>query len=114
MKNPKKIYISGPITGRPVAQAEAEFAYAAERLASRGWQVVNPMSLPVHETHDQSYAAYMREDLRELLDCGAIYMLPGWHNSRGARCEKHVAEMLELSVFFGQGFLGSFYPNCPL
>jgi hypothetical protein len=113
MKNPKKIYISGPITGRPLEQAEAEFAHAAERLASRGWEVVNPMALPVHETHDQSYAAYMREDLRELLDCGAIYLLPGWRYSRGARCEKQVADILEMITFYGNS-QHAIYPNCPL
>lgn len=95
-----RIYVSGPISGRDLTEAEAHFADAAAALAAKGWEVVNPMALPAHAHHDGSYANYMRHDLRALLDCDAIYMLQGWTTSRGAMCEKHVAEMLELPVWF--------------
>ena len=33
----------------------------------------------------------MRADLRALLGCDAVYMLPGWRGSRGATVEHAVA-----------------------
>lgn len=41
----------------------------------------------------------MRSDLRALLDCDAIYMLPGWSRSRGARLEARVARACGLRIF---------------
>ena len=41
-----------------------------------------------------TWAEYMRTDLRALLDCEAIALLPGWEQSRGARCEVSIAEDL--------------------
>jgi hypothetical protein len=41
--------------------------------------------------HWCSHRGYMRADLRALLDCDAIFMLPGWRESRGATVEHAVA-----------------------
>ena len=40
-------------------------------------------------------------DIRELVACDAVYMLPGWPASRGARLEHHVAVELGLHVIDG-------------
>ena len=43
--------------------------------------------------------AAARRDLLALTECDAIYLLPGWENSAGARAEKAVADWLGLSEF---------------
>jgi hypothetical protein len=110
-----KIYVSGPITGRPLDQAKAAFAAAAAACAARGHDVVNPFDVPPHYTcqcrhatnhldgagggHD--WGCYLRGDLAALLDdCHAIYMLPGWESSHGARLELQVASAVGLQVLW--------------
>jgi hypothetical protein len=36
----------------------------------------------------------MREDIKALMDCGGIYVLPGWMESRGATMEVELASTL--------------------
>lgn len=93
----KKIYISGRITGME-QEAPVLFAQAERMLSSRGWETVNPMTLP-HQ-HDKSWAAFMREDIKALCDCDAIYMLDNWRRSRGAFIEWALATVLGMKILY--------------
>lgn len=84
-----KVYIAGPITGQPNWN-RTSFTAAEERLIEAGHDPVNPHKLHNGRT-DLSHGEYMRTDLRALLDCDAIHMLPGWGRSKGARVEREVA-----------------------
>jgi len=42
----------------------------------------------------------MRADIRALLECDAIYMLRGWEQSAGARCEHLVAAMCGIEIMY--------------
>lgn len=90
-----RLYISGPMTGIPEWNFPA-FNAAADRLRGLGFDVVNPADGGAEE--GKAWEAYLREDLRLLLDCDAVATLPGWRNSRGARLEVHVAESLGMDV----------------
>jgi len=93
-----RIYIAGPMTGKPGYNYPAFFE-AEQQLRALGVDPVNPATLhgdaPIGSL---SHSAYMRTDLRALLDCDAIYMLRGWHASKGARCEYQVAHCIGLRV----------------
>ena len=96
-----KVYLSGPITG--VKDHAARFAMAEKYFADRGHKVENPEKLGglLEELHGAQpgalpWADYMREDIKALVDCDAIAMLPGWNESRGARLERQVADALGL------------------
>ena len=41
-----------------------------------------------------TWAEYMRTDIRALVDCEVIALLPGWGQSRGARREVSIADEL--------------------
>lgn len=86
-----KLYISGPMTGIPDFNAPAFNAAAAE-LRAAGYDVINPADNGSDES--KTWADYMRIDLRQLLDCDGMALLPGWSASRGARLEKYVATEL--------------------
>ena len=88
-----RIYISGPITGVP--DYRRAFYNAEHALQDRGHQVQNPARHPFGLTR----VDYMRLDLAQLMTCGAVYMLPGWEHSGGARIEHALAEYLELQIF---------------
>jgi hypothetical protein len=93
-----KIYISGKITGLEFEKAFYLFYKAEKLLQSQGYSVVNPMKLP-HE-HDKSWESYMKEDLKAMLDCDSIYLLPNYNDSKGALIEKELAELLGLDVIY--------------
>ena len=82
-----KVYISGAITG--IKLYREIFNATEEILKDKGYDVINPCEL--NHNHDLSYEAYMKEDLKALLDCDSIYMIPGWEKSQGANFELQVA-----------------------
>lgn len=92
----KRLYISGPMTGLPDWNFPA-FNAKAQELRERGFQVVNPAE---DKEPDLEWSDYLRIDLRMLMDCDAIYMLPGWQGSKGARLEHHVACELGFAVLY--------------
>ena len=93
-----KVYLSGPITG--VNDFEKNFAIAEKYFSGRGHAVENPVKtgavLKELSGKEPTWAEYMREDIKTLVDCDAIAMLPGWGDSRGARLERQVADALGL------------------
>lgn len=96
----KRIYIAGPMRGRPEYNFPA-FRTAAELFRRRGWIVVSPVEVGLlfgnnPEVHGSEY---IREDLIHLARCHAIALLPGWEASTGARCEVAVALTLGLQFF---------------
>lgn len=101
MKNNKRVYISGKITGLPIEVATDKFNKAVTQLELHGWDnenIVNPMTL-THD-HDLSWENYMRVDLIALLKCTHICMLKNWHTSKGANIEYNLAKDLNLTIMF--------------
>lgn len=93
----KRIYIAGPMTGLLDLNFPAFNAETA-RLRAAGWEVLNPAE--INPDHTMAWADCMRRDLAALVTCDAIQMLPGWHSSRGADLEHHVAQQLGLQVLY--------------
>lgn len=96
----KRIYIAGPMTGLPEFNYPAFNAKAAE-LRAMGYEVENPAENP--EPECKSWQGYMRMSLHQIAQCDSVYMLPGWHNSKGARLEYQIASGLGLALM---GHLG--------
>ena len=91
----KKIYISGKITGNPNYKADFEAAELALKIA--GFQPVNPAE--EHLPDGATWADYMRQDIKLLCDCDAIYMLNGWRESEGAKIEHKLARDLGIEIY---------------
>ena len=90
-----RIYVSGPMTGHPELNFPAFHAKAKE-LRAQGFDVCNPADHD--EVPNQSWAFYLRKDIRLLMDCQALHLLPGWASSRGARLEHHIARELGMQI----------------
>ncbi len=96
-----RVYISGPMTGH------ADHNYPAFNAAAAAWrEKYDPETITVFNPAEEfdgdttlPYERYMRNDITLLLKANAIAMLPGWRNSKGARFELLVAQMLGLTVF---------------
>ena len=86
-----KIYISGPMTNIKDLNKKA-FSEAAERIKKLGYEVVNPHDI----ANDGSWRDAMRQDIKAMMDCDAIYLLHGYEDSRGAMIEYRIAKMLDM------------------
>ncbi len=94
-----RIYVAGPMTGLPDFNYPA-FHDAAARLRKRGWHVENPADNPApHVDAECNWTAYMRMGVSQLMTCSAIYLLPGWQQSKGASLEHFIAQRLGLTVY---------------
>jgi hypothetical protein len=95
---PARVYIAGPMTGLPEYNFPA-FRAAAIRLREFDFDVISPVEIDHGPGKPGSHSAqhYLRNDLRALIDCDGIALLPGWEQSIGARCEAAVALTLGLA-----------------
>lgn len=89
-----KVYIAGAITNNP--NYKQQFADAEKYLMSLGHAVINPI-----KNDGFSYKEYIDMGLCELMRCDAIYLLPGWEKSEGARLEYHYSVTAGVSVIYG-------------
>lgn len=94
-----RIYISGPISGRPKEEYLAHFAEAAASLHTQGFKPVNPTTMfgifqPIFNRVPYKYQVLI--DCLALARCQRIYLLSGWSHSRGARLERTIAAWLDI------------------
>ena len=84
-----KIYIAGPITG--TKDYNERFYAAATAILRKGHEPINPtdlcMLIPVYGPNAISYGHIMNICKALLGACDAIYLMPGWQRSNGARVE---------------------------
>lgn len=94
-----RIYVAGPMTGIPELNFPA-FHAAAAALRAEGHHVENPAEINADPA--AQWLDCMRMDIARLVTCDAVYMLPGWQNSRGALVEHTLAAGLGLQVLHAQ------------
>jgi len=96
----KKVYISGPIAHYDLQERKNTFAQYADMLEQLGYTPVNPFDNPLHRAGraDADWREHMREDIRMLLDCDCILMLPDWWRSKGCKLELDVASSCGIMV----------------
>lgn len=103
-----RLYLAGPMTGLPDLNFPAFHAEAA-RLRALGYDVVNPAEINggadelvacAQMTPAELKAHWrkcMRADIKQLVDCDGVALLPGWQKSKGARIEADLARNLGMS-----------------
>lgn len=94
------VYLSGPMSGLPDLNYPT-FHAAAHALRLLGYSVINPAEFKTTTegmTEAEAWRAYMQVDIKALVDCDAIVMLPGWPESRGATLERSIAQGLQMPV----------------
>jgi hypothetical protein len=90
------VYISGKISGLDYKHALNNFNNAEKKLNEQGYNVINPMRAVPFDP-DKEWIDYMELDLDLMVNCDAIFLMPNWKDSTGARIEKRFAEVLHLT-----------------
>lgn len=97
-----RCYISGPMTGIEDYNFPA-FENAATELRRRGHAALSPHELYEEVVEDVApntpyWSDFLRADIPALCLCDTIVLLHGWHRSKGARLEHHIALELGMAV----------------
>lgn len=123
-----KVYLSGPISTLipDVDSEELKGRFRSLQFWLKRnfghWEVVNPLEVepgcgcicngtqpaivgPDKQAptgYDHSWFCWLKYDLREMLLCDAICLLPGWDLSQGAQLEQEVAFRVGLSPYYAE------------
>jgi len=92
----KKIYIAGKVTGLPIAEVTMKFGTAQQDLQEKGFKAVNP--LEVVNDWKATWEEAMKKCIRALTECDAVYLLPCYTDSPGAKFEIDIAHKLGIPV----------------
>lgn len=110
---PGRCYLAGPMRGYPEFNFPA-FHAASAVLREKGWEVFSPAErdeddewLELQQSRenaekgvsDVGLAYFMQYDLAAVCNSQAVFLLPGWRESQGARLEVHVALEVGVPVF---------------
>lgn len=93
-----KIYVSGKISGLPYDEVKARFYDCQALLESIGFDVVNPITMGLHQ--EATWEQHMVKDIELLLSCDSIYMMDNWTQSTGAGIEYDIAFRLGKDIWF--------------
>lgn len=96
MKEKKKLYISGPITGTDGYMEKFEKAQAY--LEGLGYSTINPAKVNGALPEDTTYQEYMNMSMTMLAMADGVYMLTGWQQSKGATQEHTWAVTMGLAI----------------
>lgn len=94
----EKIFISGQISGLDYNVAKWYFNNTEVMLEGLGYDVVNPTKLCDSNWH---WLRCMYICIVALADCDAVYFLPNYKHSKGARVEMFFAKLFGKSIIFG-------------
>ena len=99
-KRLRTIYISGPYRGDVEKNVRRARNYAI-RLWEQGWGVLCPHLNTAFFDDDClcTPEIYLERDLWLLEGCDAMFMIPGWEHSKGARDERRYMQEVNRPVF---------------
>lgn len=90
-------YVAGRITGLPRAHVKEKFNMISRQLTDQGYRVVKPAAV----TDDSKpWDDAVRDDIKTMLECDEVHLLPDWQESRGAQLERDIALRLGMHVVY--------------
>ncbi|MBQ5839522.1 MAG: DUF4406 domain-containing protein [Bacteroidaceae bacterium] len=98
-----KVYVSVPISGRPISEAKRQAESVKNILSKAGHEVITPFDVvpnPPDMPDKEQYAYCMGKDIEAILNCDAMAMCEGWMDSKGCTAERFVAIVYGKKFFY--------------
>ena len=107
------IYVAGPYSAADTYEKAANVRKAMRYMAKlwkAGWAAISPHAWSVWMERDrtlegmswaEAFGFYLSGDFAIIKRCDAIFLVPGWENSKGSCAEYAFARWLGMPVFFG-------------
>lgn len=92
------IYIAGKVTGELPEPTTDKFKKKQIELEGKGFDVVNPIEV-VNNVNENWHTA-MEMCLQALESCDAIFMLPCYVDSKGAKVELKTAKEMGIQIYY--------------
>lgn len=92
-----KIYITGKVTGEPIAECTMKFGAAQKQLEALGHEAINPLA--VVNDWQATWHDAMKLCIKTLMDADAVYILPCHEFSKGATLELQLAGFLNIPKY---------------
>ncbi|ALX67279.1 DUF4406 domain-containing protein [Microbacterium sp. XT11] len=98
---PITLYVSGPMSGRPHFNYPM-FKDATEALRAEGYAVISPHELDgeagvdLDNFTEADRRAALARDVAAVTKADGVALLPGWHESSGARAEAALANAIPI------------------
>ena len=90
-------YVAGKITGLPKTQVKEKFNMITSELTGMGYNVVKPIAV---NDDSKTWDDAVRGDIKKMLECDEVHLLPDWQDSRGAQLERDIALRLGIQVIY--------------
>jgi len=90
-------YLAGKITGLPKENVNDKFNMISAKLTGLGYDVIKPLSV---SDDSRSWEDGVRRDIKTMLECDEVHLLPDWQESRGAQLERDIALRLGMQVVY--------------
>ena len=90
-------YVAGKITGLPKAHVQQKFNVITDKLTGMGYNVVNPRAVNDNESN---WDDTVRADIKTMLECDEVHLLPDCQESRGAQLERDIAVRLGMQIVY--------------
>jgi len=90
-------YVAGKITGLPIGEVKQKFNTISNELTEKGYQVVKPLAI---SGDSRCWDDVIRNDIKQMMECDEVHMLPDWQESRGAQLERDIALRLGIQVVY--------------
>jgi len=98
------IYVSGPYTDENARMVTRNILRARRegiRIMKRGYAVIVPhLNCAGFERAGLLYETILSGDIDIIARCDAVYMMPNWQKSKGARIEQAFATSMGLPIYY--------------
>lgn len=83
--NNTKCYISGPISHYDLTERKETFRHYENIIRGMGFEPVNPFDNGIPD--EAPWQIHLKADVAMLISCEYIFLMRGWHTSKGCKLE---------------------------